>query len=229
MTAGEEVVVALDCMLSLSQVMARDVEDYRHCEYQAAMAAVIASRPGKVTVAVAPTGSGKTWVQGLVAKHFCSLGQKVVVVEPTDALMQQAAEKLALVDYGITVTTMKRLYEEGPWTDVTILDEYDTIVEKSAYLVQQQGIRGLWQLRGKRVFAFSATSSISHERLLGSLLEPPTTVKLKSEYEMVHGVSPVGDASVIVCSDQVRLEQQLQADLEKRYDIGPVIVILDEE
>ena len=66
------------------------------------------------------------------------------MVEPTDALMQQAAEKLALVDYGITVTTMKRLYEEGPWTDVTILDEYDTIVEKSAYLVQQQGIRGLW-------------------------------------------------------------------------------------
>jgi superfamily II DNA or RNA helicase len=54
--------------------MARDVEDYRHCEYQAAMAAIIASRPGKVTVAVAPTGSGKTWVQGLVAKHFCRLG-----------------------------------------------------------------------------------------------------------------------------------------------------------
>ena len=74
MTAGEEVVVALDCMLSLSQVMARDVEDYRHCEYHAAMAAIIASRPGKVTVAVAPTGSGKTWVQGLVAKHFCRLG-----------------------------------------------------------------------------------------------------------------------------------------------------------
>lgn len=135
MTAGEEVVVSLESMLGLSQVMAREVEDYRHSEYQAAMAAVITSRPGKVTVAVAPTGSGKTWVQGLVAKHFCRLGQKVVVVEPTDALMQQAAEKLALVDYGITVTTMKRLYEEGPWTDVIILDEYDTIVEKCAYLV----------------------------------------------------------------------------------------------
>jgi len=79
------------------------------------------------------------------------------------------------------------------------------------------------------VFAFSATTSISHERLLGSLLEPPTSVKLKSEYEMVHGISPIGDASVIVCSDQSRLELQLQADLEKRYDIGPVIVILDEE
>ena len=86
-------------------------------------------------MAVAPTGSGKTWVQGLVAKHFYRLGQKVVVVEPTDALMQQAAEKLALVDYDINVTTMKRLYEEGPWTDMFILDEYDTIVEKCAYLV----------------------------------------------------------------------------------------------
>ena len=61
--------VALDRMLALSKDIAAEVADYRHSAYQAAIAGVIVSNTASVTVAVAPTGSGKTWVQGLVAKH----------------------------------------------------------------------------------------------------------------------------------------------------------------
>ena len=44
------------------------------------------------------------------------------MVEPNEMLMRQTAEKLALVDYGITVTSIQRLYMEGPWHEVVILD-----------------------------------------------------------------------------------------------------------
>ena len=45
-------------------------------------------------------------------------------------LAQQAANKLALVDFDITITSMRRLFEEGPWHEVVILDEYDAILER---------------------------------------------------------------------------------------------------
>jgi hypothetical protein len=56
------------------------------------------------------------------------LGKKVVVVEPNEMLMRQTAEKLALVDYNITVTSISRLYREGPCHEIVILDEYDNII-----------------------------------------------------------------------------------------------------
>jgi superfamily II DNA or RNA helicase len=33
-----------------------------------------------------PTGSGKTWVQALIAKHYLQLGKKVTIVEPNENL-----------------------------------------------------------------------------------------------------------------------------------------------
>jgi superfamily II DNA or RNA helicase len=54
--------VPLDDLLQVSKEVAAALEDYRHCEYQAAVAASIVSRAAKHTVAVSPTGSGKTWI-----------------------------------------------------------------------------------------------------------------------------------------------------------------------
>ena len=125
-----ELVVSLDDMVAISKDIASEVVDYRHSDYQAAIAGVLLSNAAAVTVAVAPTGSGKTWIQGLVAKYYCRLGKKVVVVEPSEMLAQQAANKLALVDFDITITSMRRLFEEGPWHEVVILDEYDAILER---------------------------------------------------------------------------------------------------
>ena len=125
-----ELVVSLDEMMAISKDIASEVVDYRHSDYQAAIPGVILSNAAAVTVAVAPTGSGKTWIQGLVAKYYCRLGKKVVVVEPSEMLAQQAANKLAFVDFDITITSMRRLFEEGPWHEVVILDEYDAILER---------------------------------------------------------------------------------------------------
>ena len=150
-----------------------------------------------------------------MAKHYCRQGKKVVVVEPNEMLAEQTGEKLALVDFGITVTSIGRFYLEGPWHEVVILDEYDCILEGSSHLALPSGVRGLWQLRDKQVLAFSATSSLSHERLFGSCIGRPKVLAFKSEFEMLHGANPIAEACVVVCQDALKLQQQLQADLEK--------------
>lgn len=89
------------------------------------MAGIALSKPKLLIVVVAPTGSGKTWVQGLIAKYYCRRDMKVTIVEPSDTLQQQTAMKLSPVDFRIDVTTIKRLYEDGGKADVIILNEYD--------------------------------------------------------------------------------------------------------
>lgn len=115
-------------MYVLSKRISGEVEDYRHSELQAAIAGIIVSHDRQFTVVVSPTGSGKTWIQGIIAKYYCHHGKKVVVVEPNELLCMQTTEKLAVVDYGITVTSIDRLYLEGPWHEVMILNEYDLII-----------------------------------------------------------------------------------------------------
>ena len=61
--------------------------------------------------------------------------KKVTVVEPNELLRMQTAEKLAVVDYAITITSIDLLYQEGPWNEVIILNEYDLIVNDSPYKV----------------------------------------------------------------------------------------------
>jgi hypothetical protein len=149
--------VPLEDLLQLSRGVSDEVQEYRHCDYQAAIAAIALSQKKPFVVVVSPTASGKTWIQGLIAKYLCEQGLSVTVVEPNEHLRVQTTEKLAVVDYGIAVTSIDMLYREGPWGQVMILNEYDMIASDKPYSVQQQGIQGLWQLKGKQVFAFSAT------------------------------------------------------------------------
>ena len=77
-----------------------------------------------------------------------------------------------------------------------LLDEYDIMLSENLYKVRQNCIRGLWELRNKIVFAFSATSSPAHERLLNTCIGEPLVLHFKSEYEMVRGASPVVDPAI---------------------------------
>ena len=70
------------------------------------------------------------------------------------------------------------------------------------YHLKQKSIRGLWELKGRKVIAFSATSSVPYERFVNNCIDKPTVLKFKSEYELIHGVSPVADPTVIACADQ---------------------------
>lgn len=63
--------VPLEDMYVVSQLISTDVEDYRHSELQAAIAGVVISHDKPFTIVVSPTGSGKTWVQAIIAKYFC--------------------------------------------------------------------------------------------------------------------------------------------------------------
>lgn len=84
-----------------------------------------------------PTGSGKTWIQGLVARYFCDNGKKVIVVEPTETLKVQTAEKLTTIHAHIAVTSIEEFYDEGSKRDVIIIDEYDSVVQEWSYFIGQ--------------------------------------------------------------------------------------------
>ena len=75
------------------------------------------------------------------------------------------------------------------------------------------------------MFAFTATSSVPYERLVNNCIAKPTVLKFKSEYEMVKGVSPVTDATIIPVQDDAGMLVALGADLAKYYDKKPIIII----
>jgi hypothetical protein len=148
-----------------------------------------------------PTGSGKTWIQGLLCKHFCDQGQKVAVIEPNQALMLQTSELLGHVHYAISYLTLEDYYKGGAPEDVLILDEYDSMVVEQPYLVYNTAVRGLWSLRGRKVFAFSATSTSAIENFIARCITVPAIHHRQSEYELVNKTSPILDGKIRTCSD----------------------------
>lgn len=173
----------------------------------------------------APTGSGKTWIQGLIAKYYCLNGQRVTVVEPNQTLRLQTTEKLSQVDPGINVLSVEQLYQYGTQNNIVIIDEYDALIQDHPYMVAQSKLNGLWCLKDKQVIAFSATSSLAHERLIHNCIIPPMVLKFKSEYELIHGTSPVQYPNIVICKDEEELYRTLATDIEAKYDGKPIIVI----
>ena len=93
-------------MVDLSILVSEEVDGYHHCGYQSAVAAIATSHKNSFIIVVSPTGSGKTWMQGLIAKYHCEQGKRVTVVEPNELLRVQTAEKLGFVHFAISVTTI---------------------------------------------------------------------------------------------------------------------------
>ena len=75
-----------------------------------------------------PTGSGKTWVYGLIAKHYLKLWKKVTIIEPNNTLCAQTTELLSNIDYNLSVTTIENFYEMPCKDEVLIVNEYHHIV-----------------------------------------------------------------------------------------------------
>jgi hypothetical protein len=120
------------------------------------------------------------------------------------------------------------MLEDPLSSDVYILNEYDTIIHGHSFAVRQQSIRGIWELRQKKVFAFSATSSPAHERILDSCIGAPTILKFKSEYEMMHDACPIVDPVVYASKSNEDRMQSFEAELERQYENFPVVIIHDE-
>lgn len=62
----------LETFSKISESISDDIESYKHCYYQSAVAGIIANNDEQFIVVTMPTGSGKTWIQGIVAKNYCS-------------------------------------------------------------------------------------------------------------------------------------------------------------
>ena len=78
----------LDELIALSNAVSEMHEEYRHNHLQAAIAGVCLAQPENFIIVSSPTGSGKTWIQGLIAKHYALKGERVTVVEPNEQLLE---------------------------------------------------------------------------------------------------------------------------------------------
>lgn len=63
--------VSIEDVISISKDMNDNGDTYRHSDYQCMIAACATSMMNHFKIVVVPTGSGKTWMQGLIAKYHC--------------------------------------------------------------------------------------------------------------------------------------------------------------
>ena len=129
----------------------------------------------------------------------------------------------------IGVTSIEEFYDEGPKRDVIIIDEYDSIVQDWSYYLNQSTINGLWSLRGKRVIAFSATSTPSIERVIENCVSKPSIVKFLSEYELAKGACPVQDAIVESVPNEEDIIKSAMKVVVTHFDSKPIIIIHNHE
>jgi hypothetical protein len=69
--------------------------------------------------------------------------------------------------------TIDHFYQYGSPDDIVLIDEYDEIIGKYPYSISNEAITGIWVFKDKNVFAFSATTSRSIERLVFKVLSMP--------------------------------------------------------
>jgi len=62
--------IELRDIVQISQQLSDDVDDYKHSMLQTAIAGIAVLQSSDFTID-SPTGSGKTWIQALIAKHYC--------------------------------------------------------------------------------------------------------------------------------------------------------------
>lgn len=190
-TKGLDAAMPLEEMNSISKDVSKLVDSYRHCEYQSMIAAAIISQKSEFIVATVPTGSGKTWIQALIAKHYCDEGFRVAIIEPSEQLVEQTMARVGNVAFDIQVFTIENFYQGQCNGMVIILDEYDSILSETPYAVANSTLTGIWQLRQHKVIAFSATSFRHIERFVSNCVRQPTVLNFMSEYEVCNGINPI--------------------------------------
>jgi hypothetical protein len=108
------------------------------------------------------------------------------------------------------------------------LDEYDTLIDDYPYGVYNSQVRGLWLLKERKVYAFTATSSLSYERLISNCIVKPKALIFQSEYEMINGVSPISTPIIQNCGSPEKVLVTLKEDITHYHEIKPIIVIHDQ-
>jgi superfamily II DNA or RNA helicase len=136
--------VTLERMCAISKLISEESEIYKHCEYQSMIAGSVVSQRSNFVIATAPTGSGKTWIQAIIAKFYCQNNNEVTIVEPSEHLRDQTKKMLYTVDCDLKVLTMEEFYKSGCDTCVLIINEYDQMLLSHPYFVHNGNLSGMW-------------------------------------------------------------------------------------
>ena len=74
-----------------------------------------------------PTGSGKTWLIGLIAYYFATVKKEplITVIEPNTEMVHQVEESFAELSPNIEVLTLKDFYEQHLLGGIILIDEFD--------------------------------------------------------------------------------------------------------
>ena len=84
--------------------------------------------------------------------------------------------------------TISEYYQNGSNDDVFLLDEFDQIIYQNFYGIFNDSINGIWSFKDKNVYAFSATSSMSIERLVFKTISNHQKLTFNIEYEFINAV-----------------------------------------
>ena len=79
----------LDEFILVSEALSQLCKSYKHNLYQCVVACILFEFKEFPLVAVLPTGSGKTWIQGILALYHLQQDQKVTLIEPNIKLRDQ--------------------------------------------------------------------------------------------------------------------------------------------
>ena len=176
-----------------------------------------------------PTGSGKTWVYSLIAKHYSEEGKGTTIIVPNETLREQTIGLIGTTDDRLIVLTIAQYYENPTKDGVVIVDEYDEVVESNPFFSLGSSITGLWTLDNRELFFFTATSSRMLERIIGKIIGSYHHLQLKSEFEFTQGCSSLGQGLIKPMSSWDEVKTQIKADIEKALIEQPIIVICKKE
>ena len=127
--------------------------------FQCYAATKIVAADKKTTVASIPTGSGKTYIAALLAKHYISKGLKVAIVTSEEFLVKQMSRMLGQFRFDVDILTMKSALCHYEKYDVMILDEADECVLEHGSTIHPEKMRiiGFWDLMEKKTILLTAT------------------------------------------------------------------------
>lgn len=79
------------------------------------------------------------------------------------------------------------------------------------------------------MIAFSATSTLSIERVISNNVVLPKVIKFQSEYEMVNGASPIQDAIIERVTSKEEVITKALDIVVTHFDMKPIIIIHNED
>lgn len=101
------------------------------------------------------------------------------------------------------------------------------ILQQFPYMLRDINITGLWSFKDKKVFAFTASSSIIYEKFINNCINKPKVLKFKSQYEFIHGITPIQEATHVNYKNEEELYIKLSSHIERMYKTKPLLIIYD--